>query len=306
MVKKMLTLATRQSPLARWQAEMVKNALEARQPGLRISLLGLTTLADRIRGSLQTSGGKGLFVKELEEALLSGNADIAVHSMKDVPVNLPEGLIIPVMCARENPLDALVANASFPLEQQPAGTRVGTGSPRRACQLLAAYPHLAMSPLRGNIETRLHKLVTGELTAMVLAAAGLIRLGLTAHIQQIFSPQAMLPAAGQGAIGIECRADDADTQALIHSLNHLPTFTAVTAERALCKTLEADCHTPVAAFAEHYDKGLRLRGRVGSRNGKILLHTDMTGPAEAAADLGSKAAEDLLSQGARALLDSSA
>lgn len=303
MAKKTLILATRQSPLALWQAEAVKKQLETAHPGLNVTLLGLTTTADRLPGPLHHSGGKGLFVKELEEALLAGKADIAVHSMKDVPVNLPDGLCLPVMCARENPQDALAAMTPVLPATLPAGTAVGTGSPRRECQLLAAHPHLSVAPLRGNVQTRLKRLGDKGLQAIILATAGLIRLGLTQYIQHVFSLDDMLPAAGQGALGIECRADDAATAALISPLNHPPTLTAVTAERSLCRALQAGCHTPVAAFADIRADQLTLRARVGSLDGKMLLQTHVSGQAHEAISLGEAAAEKLLAQGAGKLLE---
>jgi len=298
-----LTLATRQSPLALWQAEYVKHQLESHHRDLKVTLLGLTTTADRTEGPLHQTGGKGLFVKELEEALLKGDADIAVHSMKDMPVTLPEGLILPAMCPRENPFDALVATEALNLAELPAGSQIGTGSPRRACQLLASHPHLVAAPLRGNVNTRLSKLHRGEYSAIILAVAGLTRLGLTASIQHIFSADEMLPAVGQGALGIECLTSNTLVRQLIAPLNHPPTLTAVMAERAVCRTLGAGCHTPVAVFAEIQNTTLTLSARVGSPDGQILLRTQVTGALSEGNQLGELAAHNLLEQGAAALLE---
>ena len=298
-----LTLATRKSPLALWQANHVKNRLESLHPGLCVDLLGLTTTADRTRGPLQANGGKGLFVKELEEALLTGRADIAVHSMKDMPVTLPDDLILPVMCERADPRDVLVAETPLSLATLPQGTRIGTGSPRRECQLLALWPALAVTPLRGNVETRLRKVQEGTCSAIVLALAGLSRLGLTGNIQLVFSLDEMLPAAGQGAIGVQCRLTDIATQALITPLNHAPTLLAVNAERAVCRALRAGCHTPLAVYADIKSDLLTLRARIGSADGKILIESSLQGTPTSADTMAGQIADHLLEQGAHPLLE---
>jgi hydroxymethylbilane synthase len=299
-----LRIATRKSPLALWQAEHVRARLAALHPGLAIELVTMTTEGDRILDApLAKIGGKGLFIKELEHALLSKRADIAVHSLKDVTVTLPDGLIIPVIGEREDPRDAFVSNKFSSLAALPVGSKVGTSSLRRQCQLRALYPGLEVITLRGNVNTRLAKLDAGEFDAIILACAGLKRLGFESRIRAVLPPEIMLPAVGQGAIGIECRADDTATQRLIAPLHHLPTATCVAAERALNARLEGGCQVPIAAHATLDGDGLELRALVGEPDGSHILSGDARGDAARAEALGTDLADMLLARGARTILD---
>lgn len=298
-----LRIATRKSPLALWQAEHVAARLRALHPGLEVELLGMSTKGDRILDSpLAKVGGKGLFVKELELALLDGSADIAVHSMKDVPVEFPAGLALPVILAREDPRDAFVSNRYAHPDALPAGAVVGTSSLRRQCQLAARYPELVVASLRGNVNSRLGKLDAGEFDAIILAVAGLERLGLHARITCRLEPEVSLPAIGQGAIGIECRNDDARVHALIAGLDDPDTQLRLRAERALNTRLHGGCQVPIAGHALLEGGQLWLRGLVGEPDGSILVRGEMRGPAADAEQLGIALAEDLLARGARAIL----
>lgn len=263
----------------------------------------MTTQGDRILGSLATAGGKGLFTKELEQALMEGRADIAVHSMKDVTVDLPDGLHIPVILKREDPRDAFVSNAHASLHALPSGARVGTSSLRRQSQLRHSFPHLHVIELRGNVDTRLAKLDEGQFDAIILAAAGLRRLGLGERIREYLPAEVSLPAVGQGAIGIQCRRDDVDTNALIKAFDHAATHVCVTAERALNARLSGGCLVPIGAYAELQGDELHLRGFVGAPDGSRILRAEGRGSANEAAALGRRVAEDLLHQGAGAILD---
>ncbi len=299
-----LRIATRKSPLALWQAEHVAAALGAAHPGLAVELTGLSTQGDKILDTpLARIGGKGLFVKELEQAMLDGRADLAVHSMKDVPVELPAGLHLPVVMAREDPRDAFVSNRYPDLDALPQGACVGTSSLRRQCQLRARRPDLRIEALRGNVNTRLKRLDEGRFDAIVLAGAGLKRLGLEGRIRTFIDPADSLPAIGQGAIGIECRADDARVNALIAALHHAGTAARIAAERALNRRLEGGCQVPIAAFAEWQGGRLRLRALVGEPDGSRLIHAAGEAPGEQAEALGLRVAEDLLAQGAAAILE---
>lgn len=301
-----LTIATRESPLALWQAEYVRDALQRAHPGLEVALLGVTSRGDQLLDApLAKVGGKGLFVKELEEALLDGRADIAVHSMKDVPMEFPEGLELGAICAREDPSDAFVSNRFETLQSLPAGSVVGTSSLRRECQLRERRPDLEVRFLRGNVNTRLRKLDEGEYDGIILASAGLIRLGFESRIAQRIALQDSLPAGGQGAVGIELRADDAATRELLAALHDGPTAGCVTAERAMNRRLEGGCQVPIAAYAEFTgpDGQLHLRGLVGRPDGSQVLRAEATGAPGTAEQLGIGVAEDLLSQGAGAILD---
>lgn len=301
-----LTIATRESPLALWQANHVKEQLLKHYPEMEIELLGMTTKGDQMLSSpLSKIGGKGLFIKELEIAMLEGRADIAVHSMKDVPVvsQLPEGLSVPVILEREDPRDAFVSHKYKSLADLPEGAVIGSCSLRRRAQLLAHRPDLEIRDLRGNVNTRLKKLEAGEFDAIMLAAAGLKRLGFDHHITESLSQDLCLPAVGQGAIGIECVSDNQKVLEIISILNHDETATRVAAERAFNARLNGGCQAPIAGYAELTEKGLWVRGLVGDlETGEILYHEVWGDPANAQ-DLGVELAENLLSRGAEAILE---
>jgi hydroxymethylbilane synthase len=298
-----LNIATRQSPLALWQAEHIKSRLMVLHPDLQVNLVTFVTQGDKILDTpLAKIGGKGLFVKELELALLDGRADLAVHSMKDVPMELPEGLILPVICEREDPTDAFVSNHYESLMSLPEGARLGTSSLRRRCQLQALRPDLQIIDLRGNVGTRLSKLDAGEYDAIILASAGLKRLGLQGRIRSRIEPELSLPAVGQGALGLECRAGDQRVFGLINPLRHDDTDTCVRAERAFNHRLMGGCQVPIAGFATLENGLLQLEGRVGSVDGKTLLKAQITGAVQDAEALGLQLAERLLAQGAGQLL----
>lgn len=300
---KPLRIATRKSKLALWQAEFVKAELQAQHPGLEVELVTFTTQGDKILDTpLAKIGGKGLFVKELEAAMLDGRADIAVHSMKDVPMEFPEGLGLSVICERENPTDAFVSNQYKTLSDLPQGAHVGTSSLRRQCQILAVRPDLKVSSLRGNVQTRLGKLDAGEFDAIILASAGLIRLELQERIADFISDEVSLPAGGQGAVGIECRMDDQATQALLAPLHHQESAYRVLAERALNRRLEGGCQVPIACFATLDGEEIHLRGLVGSDDGQQMIRTEIRGHVDQAEQLGIQAAEDLLAKGAGDIL----
>ena len=298
-----LRIATRKSPLALWQAEHVAARLRQVHPDLQVELVGLVTRGDRILDSpLAKIGGKGLFVKELEQSLLEGRADLAVHSMKDVPVDFPPGLGLTVILAREDPHDAFVSLRYSQLDTLPADARIGTASLRRQCQLLARYPDWRISPLRGQVGSRLAKLDSGEFAAIILAAAGLKRLGLEQRITRILEPEFSLPAVGQGAIGVECRLADERTRSLITALDDPSTHTRVAAERAFNARLQGGCQVPIAGHAVLEGDGLWLRGLVGEPDGSRIVAGDLHGPATAAEELGATLAEQLLERGADAIL----
>lgn len=302
-MKKLLRIATRQSPLALWQAEHIKQKLKEHYPELQIELLGLTTEGDQhLDSSLQKAGGKGLFVKELEKALLDQRADIAVHSMKDVPMDFPAGLILPVICKREDPRDVLVANQYQTLEKLPQGATIGSSSLRRQCQIKALRPDVNIELLRGNVNTRIDKLDAEKYDAIMLAAAGLIRLQMQNRITEYLSPKQCLPAAGQGALGIECRQDDQTTLDLITSLTDLTSFHCVTTERAMTKRLGSGCEVPVAAYATLDNNHITLQGLVGTPDGSTILRVEVSGKISDAEKIGITAAENLLAQGAGEIL----
>lgn len=299
----LLRIATRESPLALWQAEYVKAELERLHPNLQVELLGMTTRGDQVLDSpLAKIGGKGLFVKELEVAILEGRADIAVHSMKDVPMAFPEGLHLPVICEREDPCDAFVSNHYADLSALPQGARLGTSSLRRQCQLQALRPDLQVISLRGNVNTRLRKLDDGEYDAIILAAAGLKRLGMHERIRSRISPEQCLPAVGQGAIGIECRQGDTRVEALLAPMNDPATSARVRAERAMNTRLEGGCQVPIAGFAELDGEQLQMRALVGAVDGSQLLRAEGSARADQAEALGEQLAESLLAQGAGDIL----
>lgn len=303
MTQQTLRIATRNSPLALWQAEEVRRRLEALHADLAVELVSMTTRGDQLLDSpLSKIGGKGLFVKELEQGMLAGEADIAVHSMKDVPMALPEGFALPVIMEREDPHDAFVSNKYTGPDELPEGAVVGTSSLRRQCQLMARYPHLEIRFLRGNVNTRLRKLDDGEYDAIILAAAGLKRLEFHARITAILTPEQSLPAVGQGAIGIECRADDARVKALLAPLADTDTTDRVTAERAMNHRLNGGCQVPIAGYALLEGDELWLRGLVGSPDGRQIFRAEARGPRSQADAIGRGVAEDLLAQGADAVL----
>ena len=298
-----IRIATRKSALALWQAEHVKARLEAAHPGLKVSLLPMVSRGDKLLDApLAKIGGKGLFVKELETALLENDADIAVHSMKDVPMDFPEGLGLYCICEREDPRDAFVSNTYATLDALPAGSVVGTSSLRRQAQLLARRPDLKIEFLRGNVNTRLAKLDAGDYDAIILAAAGLIRLGFEARIAARIEVADSLPAGGQGAVGIECRTADTEIHQLLAALHDQPTALRVTAERALNKHLNGGCQVPIACYAELEGDQLWLRGLVGQPDGGRLLRAEARAASSDAQALGVRVAEALLEQGAEEIL----
>ncbi|WP_263143934.1 hydroxymethylbilane synthase [Pseudomonas sp. RIT-PI-AD] len=298
-----IRIATRKSALALWQAEFVKSRLEQAHPGLSVSLVPMVSRGDKLLDApLAKIGGKGLFVKELETALLEHEADIAVHSMKDVPMDFPEGLGLFCICEREDPRDAFVSNAHGSLDDLPPGSVVGTSSLRRQAQLLARRPDLTIHFLRGNVNTRLAKLDAGEYDAIILAAAGLIRLGFEARIRSSLSVADSLPAGGQGAVGIECRSEDHEIHRLLEALHHPQTSLRVSAERALNKHLNGGCQVPIACYAELQGDQLWLRGLVGHPDGSLLLRAEGHAAAADAEALGVRVAEELLDKGAATIL----
>ncbi|MDH4553623.1 hydroxymethylbilane synthase [Pseudomonas sp. BN417] len=298
-----IRIATRKSALALWQAEYVKARLEQAHPGLKVSLVPMVSRGDKLLDApLAKIGGKGLFVKELETALLENEADIAVHSMKDVPMDFPEGLGLYCICEREDPRDAFVSNRFDSLDALPPGSVVGTSSLRRQAQLLARRPDLKIQFLRGNVNTRLAKLDAGEYDAIILAAAGLIRLGFEDRIRSSISVEDSLPAGGQGAVGIECRTGDSEIHGLLAPLHHQDTALRVTAERALNKRLNGGCQVPIACYAVLEGDQLWLRGLVGQPDGGQLLRAEARAAAVDAEALGVKVADQLLEQGAEEIL----
>ena len=298
-----LTIATRRSRLALWQAEHVRQRLEATHAGLEVALLPMSTRGDELlEARLDQAGGKGLFVKELEAALADGRADLAVHSMKDVPAELPAGFRLAAISSREDPRDALVSPRYDSLGSLPAGAVVGTSSLRRAAQLAASRPGIELRLLRGNVDTRLAKLDRGEYDAIVLAVAGLVRLGLAARIRARLSVEEVLPAPGQGALGIECLAARADVAALISALDDPATAACVRAERAVSRALGGNCSVPLGAYAEASGARLWLRALVAAPAGGRIARAECEGAREEAEALGSRVAEELRRQGAAEIL----
>lgn len=303
MSKQVLRIATRKSPLALWQANYVKHALQTHHAGLTVELLAMSTRGDKILDTpLAKVGGKGLFVKELEQALLEDRADIAVHSMKDVPMEFPAGLGLAVICEREDPSDALVSNTFNSFADLPIGARVGTSSFRRQCQLREARPDITILDLRGNVGTRLSKLDAGEYDAIILAAAGLMRLEMADRIRERLPYDICLPAGGQGAVGIETRTQDITTLKLLDCLHHSTTATRVVAERTVNGRLQGGCQVPIAAFAEILNNELHLRALVGNLDGTRIIRSELRGDPHQAEQIGLTVAEDLLSQGAAEIL----
>lgn len=298
-----LKIATRQSPLALWQAEHIRARLQELYPDLEVELVKFVTQGDKILDTpLAKIGGKGLFVKELEAALLDGRADLAVHSMKDVPMHLPDGLCLPVICEREDPFDAFVSNHFAHFDDLPQGARVGTSSLRRKCQILKQRPDLTIIDLRGNVGTRLSKLDDGQYDAIILASAGLKRLGLESRIRHSLSAVISLPAVGQGALGLECRTNDQVVLDLIQPLLHEQTWHCVRAERAFNAYLEGGCQVPIAGYATLDGNQISIEGRVGSVDGQTVLYAQQTAQLEHAEQLGISLAQQLLQQGAGELL----
>ncbi|BBG60365.1 hydroxymethylbilane synthase [Providencia rustigianii] len=296
-------IATRKSPLALWQAYFVKAKLEQLHPNLQVELVPMVTKGDIILDTpLAKVGGKGLFVKELELALLEGRADIAVHSMKDVPVEFPEGLGLVTICEREDPRDAFVSNHYANIDELPAGSIVGTSSLRRQCQLKELRPDLVIRDLRGNVGTRLSKLDNGEYDAIILAVAGLKRLELDERIKTALEPELSLPAVGQGAVGIECRLDDQRTRDLLAKLNHDETSICVLAERAMNMRLEGGCQVPIGSYAIWQDNKIWLRALVGAPDGSTVIRGERLVEPEHATQAGIALAEELLDKGAREIL----
>ncbi|MGR5120602.1 hydroxymethylbilane synthase [Vibrio astriarenae] len=298
-----IRIATRKSPLALWQAHYVKDALQAAHPGLEVELVTMVTKGDIILDTpLAKVGGKGLFVKELEVAMLEGRADLAVHSMKDVPVEFPEGLGLVTICEREDPRDAFVSNTYQSLDELPQGAVVGTCSLRRQCQIKEARPDLIIKELRGNVGTRLGKLDADEYDAIILAAAGLKRLELEERIQSFIEPEQSLPAVGQGAVGIECRLDDDRLIKLLEPLNHKDTQDRVLAERAMNLTLEGGCQVPIGSYALLDGDDLWLRALVGEPDGSLIVRGEIKGARHDAEKLGVELANQLLDDGAKDIL----
>ncbi|MEJ2760205.1 MAG: hydroxymethylbilane synthase [Gammaproteobacteria bacterium] len=298
-----LRIVTRRSPLALWQANHVHEKLRSLHPELAVEVIGVSTEADRFQNkSLASMGGKGAFIKELEQALLSGRADLAVHSMKDVTVEMPEDLALPVILRREDPGDAFVSNHYASLEELPAGARVGTSSLRRRCQIMHARQDLEVCDIRGNVGTRLRKLDEGSYDALVLAASGLHRLALGARITARLDTEQLLPAIGQGALGIETRHGDADVLSLLKALDDEETHICVSAERAVSRRLNGGCLAPVAGFAELRGDRVHIAALVGRPDGTELIRDTISGPADEAEALGAELGERLLQQGADRIL----
>ncbi|GDY27338.1 porphobilinogen deaminase [Agarivorans sp. Toyoura001] len=303
MSVKKVRIATRKSPLAMWQAHFVKAELERHHPDLIVELLPMSTRGDKILDTpLAKIGGKGLFIKELEVAMLEDLADIAVHSMKDVPMEFPEGLGLHCICEREDPRDAFVSNRYSNIDALPQGAVVGTSSLRRQCQLKAQRPDITIKDLRGNVNTRLAKLDAGEFDAIILASAGLLRLEMAERIRTFIAPEQILPAGGQGAVGIECRSNDQTLLELLKPLNHNATAARVAAERAMNRRLEGGCQVPIGCYAELEGEQLFVRGLVGAVDGSKVIEKQIRGASSDAEQLGLNLAEQLLDAGAAPIL----
>ena len=303
MAEKIIRIATRQSPLALWQAEHVATLLAQAFPGLKTQLVKMVTRGDKILDApLAKIGGKGLFVKELEQGMLEGTADIAVHSMKDVPVDFPAGLHLAAILSREDPTDAFVANRYATLSDLPTNARIGTSSLRRQCQIKERFPDAEVLPLRGNVNTRLAKLDAGDYDAIILASAGLKRLGMAERITETLDTAISLPAIGQGAIGIECRVDDPEINDMLRLLHDSETGICVSAERAMNARLNGGCQVPIGGFAVCRDGQLFMRGLVGNPDGSVLYRAERRGGLDQAELIGRLIAEDLLAQGADKIL----
>lgn len=298
-----LVIASRESALAMWQARHIQERLQSLYPGLMVEILGMTTTGDQILDTpLATIGGKGLFVKELEQALADGRADLAVHSMKDVPMHLPEGFTLAAIGQREDPRDAFISNQFSSLEELPEKSIVGTSSLRRQSQLQARFPHLQIEPLRGNVHTRLRKLDEGQYSAIILAAAGLKRLGLAQRIKSLIAVEHSIPAVGQGALGIEINAAREDLLPVLAPLNHAQTAACVRAERGMSRALAGSCQVPLGAYAEQHGNEIHIAGFVASPDGKKMVRDEMLGSVAQPEALGQALADRLVSQGARDIL----
>jgi len=303
LADKIIRIATRQSPLALWQAEHVAELLERAFPGVKTQLIKMVTRGDKILDApLAKVGGKGLFVKELEQGMLENLADIAVHSMKDVPVDFPEGLHLAAILLREDPTDAFVSNHYSMLNELPPNARIGTSSLRRQCQIKEKFPDAEVIPLRGNVNTRLSKLDAGDYDAIILASAGLKRLGMAERITQSLDTSVSLPAIGQGAIGIECRVDDLEINEILQTLHDAETGLCVSAERAMNARLNGGCQVPIAGFAQVQGGQIAMRGLVGNPDGSVLYRAERTGGLDQGEVIGQLIAEDLLAQGADKIL----
>lgn len=299
-----IIIATRESPLALWQAEHVQALLRERYPEKDVKLLGMTTKGDQILDkTLSKIGGKGLFVKELEVAMQEGSAHLAVHSLKDVPMELPEGFVLAAVSSREDPRDAFVSPRYETLESMPAGSVVGTASLRRELMLRSKFPHLVVKPVRGNVGTRLRKLDSGEYDALIMASAGLKRLGLEERIREIISDEISLPSPGQGALGLECLTNDEKTREAVAFINDEQTRACCLAERAVSRALGGSCQVPLAAYATITDSTMRLRALIGDHTTGELVATEQTGPWTEYERLASEAVEALLKQGARRYIE---
>ena len=302
-MRKQIRIGTRGSALALWQAEWVKSEIEKRYPGMTVTLTKIKTTGDKILDvPLAKVGGKGLFVKEIEEAMLANEIDIAVHSMKDVPTFFPDGLHLACITKREDPRDALLSRNKVMFKDLPKGANVGTSSLRRQAQLMNVRPDFVIHQLRGNVDTRLRKLKEGQFDAIILAAAGVKRLGLAENVTEYIDPGISLPAIGQGALGIECRVDDRELNDLIAFFNHADSRTCVTGERALLRRLEGGCQVPIACYGQMMDGKLHLTGLVGSVDGKRIIKDSIEGAPDKAEKLGVTLAEKLLTQGADVIL----
>jgi hydroxymethylbilane synthase len=298
-----IIIASRESLLAMWQAKFIKQQLSELYPQTEISILGMTTRGDQILDkTLSKIGGKGLFIKELEQALADGRADIAVHSMKDMPMNIPDGFMLAAITEREDPRDAFVSNQYTSLDTLPTDSIVGTSSLRRESQLRAQFPHLKIQPLRGNVQTRLRKLDEGQYAAIILAAAGLKRLELSERITMLLSTESSLPAVGQGALGIECCADRPELTQLLQPLHHLETAQCVEAERAMSRLLGGSCQVPLGGFAEIINGRLHLQGFVATPDGKRIISEAANGEPETGHKMGEQLAHNLKKQGADEIL----
>jgi hydroxymethylbilane synthase len=301
---KIIRIATRQSPLALWQAEHVAALLEQAFPNIKTELVKMVTRGDKILDApLAKIGGKGLFVKELEQGMLEGNADIAVHSMKDVPIDFPDGLHLAAILEREDPTDAFVSNHFQSLDDLPENARIGTSSLRRQCQIKARFPNAEILSLRGNVNTRLAKLDADDYDAIILASAGLKRLGMGERIRQSLPTDVSLPACGQGAIGIECRVNDIEINEMLKALHDEATAVCVVAERAMNAKLNGGCQVPIAGFAQFENNKIVMRALVGNPDGSVIYRTEGRAVREQAIYLGERLADELLSQGAAKILE---